>query len=72
MLQKQITESSGSFEEIFILTKGCKIIFIKNINIEYKISNGLEGEYIGHSKFILLMKLADGTTIPIPKRSTCI
>ena len=64
---KKITESSGSLEETIILTKGCKIILIKNINIEYKISNGLEGEYIGHSEYILLMKLADGTIIPIPK-----
>ena len=34
---KKITETSGYFEENLILTKGCKIILIKNVNIELKI-----------------------------------
>ncbi len=55
-ITKKITESSGSLEETFILTKGCKIILIKNINIEFKISNILDifhyVQYIGHSEYI--------------------
>jgi hypothetical protein len=38
------------------LTKGCKITLIKNIDVDFKITNGLEGTYIDHSEFVLLMK----------------
>ena len=67
VITKKITETSGSFEETLVLTKGCKIILIKNVNIDCKISNGREGEYIDHSERVLLMKTADGNIIPIPK-----
>jgi ATP-dependent DNA helicase PIF1 len=66
-ITKKISESSGSFEETLVLTKGCKIILIKNINTDFKISNGVEGEYLAHSEFVLLMKTSDGSIIPIPK-----
>jgi ATP-dependent DNA helicase PIF1 len=66
-ITKKITETSGSFEETLVVTKGCKIILIKNFNIDCKISNGREGEYIDHSERELLMKTADGNIIPIPK-----
>jgi hypothetical protein len=45
---KKISDTSGAFEETLVLTKGCRIILIKNINIDLKISNGLEGEYVDH------------------------
>ncbi len=54
---KQISDTSGSFEQNLILTKGCKIILIKNIDVDLKITNGLEDTYIDHSEFVLLMKL---------------
>jgi hypothetical protein len=66
-LSKKISESSGSFEETLVVTKGCKIILIKNVNFDFKITNGIEGEYIDHSDFVLLMKTPDGTIITIPK-----
>ena len=64
---KKISDTSGAFEETLVLTKGCRIILIKNINIDLKISNGLEGEYVDHSDHILLMRLVDGSITPIPK-----
>jgi ATP-dependent DNA helicase PIF1 len=64
---KQISDTSGSFEQNLILTKGCKIILIKNIDVDLKITIGLEGTYIDHSEFVLLMKLKDNSIIPIPK-----
>ena len=29
-IKKEISDSSGSFEETWVLTKGCKLILIKN------------------------------------------
>ena len=66
-MKQKITETSGSFEETLVLTKGCKILLIKNVNIDYKITNGLEGEYVDHSEEVLLIKINDGNIIPIPK-----
>ena len=50
-----------------MVTKGCKIILIKNVNFDFKITNCIEGEYIDHSDFVLLMKTTEGTIITIPK-----
>ena len=65
-MKQKITETSGSFEETLVLTKGCKILLIKNVNIDYKITNGLEGEFVDHSEEVLLIKI-NGNIIPIPK-----
>jgi hypothetical protein len=55
-LSKKISESPGSLEETLVVTKGCKIILKKNVNFDFKITNGIVGEYIDHSDFVLLMK----------------
>ena len=66
-MSDKISNSSGSFEETLILTKGCKIILIKNIDVQTGIANGLHGYYVDHSDTILLMSLENGELVPIRK-----
>jgi hypothetical protein len=42
-MSDRISSSSGSFEETLILTKGCKIILLKNIGVQSGVAYRLHG-----------------------------
>ena len=44
-----------------MITKGCKLIFIKNIKFDFKKSNGFDGEYIIFLELVLLVQTPDLT-----------
>lgn len=61
-----LNKISGTLKHKLILAKGCKIIFIKNIDVNSGIVNGIDATFLDFGKNIMSIKFHH-TIIPISK-----
>lgn len=65
-LKIKIDKTPGSLERVLELYDELPIMLIKNLDVNSGIVNCLTGHYVDHSDKVLLMKLENGSIIPIP------